>query len=95
MRYLNKSGFGSVLEGLFSQSNYGIVTSAAISVRHPTGCRRSERAADVLPHSDPAKHGLPEPTLHQLVVGDRWFLRVTFFRAGAGTDFSSVRIAFA
>jgi 4-cresol dehydrogenase (hydroxylating) len=29
-RYLNKSGFGPMLEGLFSQSNYGIVTSAAI-----------------------------------------------------------------
>jgi len=30
MGYLNKSGFGPMLEGLFSQSNYGIVTSAAI-----------------------------------------------------------------
>lgn len=30
MRYLNKSGFGPMLEGLFSQSNFGIVTSAAI-----------------------------------------------------------------
>ncbi|MBW8739134.1 MAG: FAD-binding oxidoreductase [Streptomyces turgidiscabies] len=30
MRYLNKSGFGPLLEGLFSQSNFGIVTSAAI-----------------------------------------------------------------
>ncbi|MEW2117140.1 FAD-binding oxidoreductase [Streptomyces sp. NPDC005474] len=30
MRYLNKSGFGPMLEGLFSQSNYGIVTSAAV-----------------------------------------------------------------
>lgn len=30
MRYLNKSGFGPLLDGLFSQSNYGIVTSAAI-----------------------------------------------------------------
>ncbi|MFI5611929.1 FAD-binding oxidoreductase [Amycolatopsis sp. NPDC051903] len=29
-RYVNKSGFGPMLEGLFSQSNYGIVTSAAI-----------------------------------------------------------------
>lgn len=29
-RYVNKSGFGPMLEGLFSQSNFGIVTSAAI-----------------------------------------------------------------
>lgn len=29
-RYLNKSGFGPLLDGLFSQSNYGIVTRAAI-----------------------------------------------------------------
>jgi 4-cresol dehydrogenase (hydroxylating) len=29
-RYLHKSGFGPMLEGLFSQSNFGIVTDAAI-----------------------------------------------------------------
>lgn len=29
-RYVNKSGFGPLLDGIFSQSNYGIVTSAAI-----------------------------------------------------------------
>lgn len=29
-RYLHRSGFGPMLEGLFSQSNFGIVTSAAI-----------------------------------------------------------------
>lgn len=27
---MNKSGFGPLLDGLFSQSNYGIVTQAAI-----------------------------------------------------------------
>ncbi|MGY4098788.1 FAD-binding oxidoreductase [Nocardia sp. R16R-3T] len=30
MRFLNKSGFGPLLDGLFSQSNFGIVTQAAI-----------------------------------------------------------------
>ena len=30
MRYLNRSGFGPLLDGIFSQSNYGIVTQAAI-----------------------------------------------------------------
>jgi 4-cresol dehydrogenase (hydroxylating) len=29
-RFLNKSGFGPLLEGMFSQSNFGIVTGAAI-----------------------------------------------------------------
>jgi 4-cresol dehydrogenase (hydroxylating) len=29
-RFVNKSGFGPLLDGLFSQSNYGIVTQAAI-----------------------------------------------------------------
>jgi len=29
-RHINKSGFGPLLDGLFSQSNYGIVTRAAI-----------------------------------------------------------------
>ncbi|MGQ4619408.1 FAD-binding protein [Nocardia sp. R7R-8] len=29
-KYLNKSGFGPLLDGLFSQSNFGIVTRAAI-----------------------------------------------------------------
>lgn len=29
-RFLNKSGFGPLLDGLFSQSNYGVVTQAAI-----------------------------------------------------------------
>ncbi|MGQ4599053.1 FAD-binding protein [Nocardia sp. R6R-6] len=30
MRFLNKSGFGPLLDGLFSQSNFGVVTQAAI-----------------------------------------------------------------
>ena len=29
-KYLNKNGFGPMLDGLFSQSNFGIVTSAAV-----------------------------------------------------------------
>ena len=29
-RFLNKSGFGPLLDGLFSQSYYGVVTQAAI-----------------------------------------------------------------
>jgi 4-cresol dehydrogenase (hydroxylating) len=29
-RFVNKSGFGPLLDGLFSQSNYGVVTQAAI-----------------------------------------------------------------
>lgn len=77
MAYLNKSGFGPMLDGLFSQSNFGVVTSAAIWLMpRPPAIRafgftfpEDEDLAEIIDIARPLKLANVVPTLIKVTSG--------------------------